>query len=408
MTNVRKLCVAAWMIALSSFTLGCGGPESLDGTPAVPADAGGMASADATAGGGGGAAAGDVKLQIPDRPVAGKIHGQDFQPTKFELSGGQLEFSVGDAFIPDFQFQLMLNTSGGGGLDGQTFEVTDPEQFIKPSVHVRWKSAGSDFGETGFVGKYLMKVEFGQSEKRRLPGGIVFRSLDEGNATELAGRFVVELGPDLTKPPTEEDAPFVFGRVALKGADEFKLSAGFVGGPKEGRVRSNSAGTEFSPGGGGSVTSLTFKPQITSLNSSEKFGLNFRHLVLQPGTYFVYVQWDEAYVDGRWVEVGEAGQVTADLEVDAGRRGNIEVRVADAGAETVVMLTPLGKQQELPPDAARFGLAARLKLMKKPEGGKAEFAGLNAGRYLVQAGKQSVVAEVTAGETAMLELPAAE
>jgi hypothetical protein len=343
----------------------------------------------------------ETSFNIPDTPAGGTIHGIAFKPTTVELDGGSLTFSQGEDFIPDLQMGISLHLQGEESVDGRTFEVTNPEKFIKPHVSLRWKPEGESFPNSGFVEKYVMRIVFGDREQRSIDGKLELRSLDEGDETRLAGTFTAKIAPDLSKPPTELDRPYVFGKLALSGAEKYKLTAGIVGLSQEGKRVGNLAGTTFEAAAGGSVASTTFKPQITAVTGTPE-GLLYRHIVLQPGTYLVYVLHDDKLADWRWLTIEDAeAEVTQGLRVDTSKRGTLAVTsTADEG--TPVALTPLDENGELPEIAAKLDVPSQLKLSAKIEGGKATFTDIAPGRYQLQVGERTTKAEIRAGETTEL------
>src|SRR5438552_3047720 len=88
-------------------------------------------------------------------------------------------------------------------------------------------------------------------------------------------------------PASAADAPAVRGKIVFMGEwQEESFTAGFVGKGRDGKNFSNACGLTFSSvGGGESVTSETFKPQLTSLFNHATNGLGFKHVKLTPGDY---------------------------------------------------------------------------------------------------------------------------
>jgi hypothetical protein len=88
------------------------------------------------------------------------------------------------------------------------------------------------------------------------------------------------------------DTPSVRGKIVIVGEwHDQSLDAGYVGKGKDGKQLANSCGVTFSSlGSGESITSETFKPQLTSILNDAANGLGFKHVKMAPGDYVVYVR----------------------------------------------------------------------------------------------------------------------
>ena len=140
--------------------------------------------------------------------------------------------------------------------------------------------------------------------------------------------------------PNPADAPSVQGKIMIVGDwKEESLTAGFVGKGADGKDHSNSCGLTFSSlGGGESVTSETFKPQLTSIFNHATNGLGFKHVKMAPGDYVVYVHREKVPAAWKKVTVKEGDQLTSDQTIDPAKMGSIVVTLPDEEANAQLSL----------------------------------------------------------------------
>jgi hypothetical protein len=348
------------------------------------------------------------KIVIPNTPVSGKLHGQAFNPDNVKLDNGILTIRRGKDFFADQEVVVMLFLKGVEKPDGKTFEVGMAPEFGSPHVHMRYKEAGQNFptSET-FMDKYAMKLEFGKEADEKLPGKIYLCMPDEAKSF-VAGTFVAEVATDPKLPPRPSDAPYVTGRIALKGKDKEKLrlAAGYVGQTAKGDTQSNIAGTEVVLGDiGGWASSMTFDPRVSTFGYDPKTGCMYKHVKMTPGVYLIYAQAAPAFVDWKWVEVKEKAQMTVDFSIDPADAGKLEVKLPDNSKETQISVIPLDAKGKLPDFKGSWDhIAASLNLNFDVKNGKTVIENLHAGLYRVIAGKASADAQVKAGGTEAVEL----
>ncbi|HEV3261060.1 MAG TPA: hypothetical protein VG013_29685 [Gemmataceae bacterium] len=346
------------------------------------------------------------QMRIPEAQASGTVHGRPFRLDKATLANGVFTLLQGKGFDPDVAVQLFLFLKPGETPEGKTFNIATTTAFGSPHVHLACKEAGKMIPEMEtFMDKYAMKLEFGKASEEHLPGKIYLCLPDDAHSW-VAGTFDTELEADRTKPPTPRQAPWVYGRVTLKGNGKFNIQAGYVGATAKGEVQSNGAGMDVEVGKfGGWVSSTTFAPRISSLNSDEKSGVTFAHVRLEPGWYLVYVRWKERYLDWRWVEVTAKSQTTVDLTVDPGDVGALEVNLPEKVVQRHLLLIPLDAKGNIPdlkvqPDRLSWPVTADVPVKK----GELLLKDLRPGRYRLLAGGVQADVTVKAKQTVKAEL----
>jgi hypothetical protein len=349
------------------------------------------------------------KLVIPNTGLAGKVHGQPFVPDKVKVENGNLTMRRGTDFFADQEVNILLFLKEGEKLDGKTFEVASGSGFGSPHIQLHYKVAGENFPKVDmFMEKYAMKLEFGKESDDKLPGKIYLCTPDEAKSY-VAGTFVAEVMTDPSSPPRPSDAPYVVGTIALKGKDKEKLqiNAGYVGQTVKAETQSNSAGMEVVVGSlGGSVSSMTFQPRITTFGCDPKTGCRYKHVKMTPGLYLAYAQVAPAFLDWKWVAVKDKAQVSVDFSIDLADAGTLEVQLPAQSTATRISLIPLDADGKLPDFKRAWDhIAVDLGLNFEAKKGKTAIEKLRAGSYRVIAGKASADVKVKAGETVTAELP---
>jgi hypothetical protein len=203
-------------------------------------------------------------------------------------------------------------------------------------------------------------------------------------------------------------APSVRGKILLLGEwQQESLAAGFVGKGRDGKNFSNSCGLTFSSSGGGeSITSETFKPQLTSLFNHATNGLGFKHVKMAPGDYVVYVRRGKVPAAWKKVTVKEGDQLTVDLTIDPAKMGSIVVTLPDEEANAKMSL--INSSLYLIPvefDGSEMWVRAAFEAGYVEEGNKTVARkGVPAGKYLALRGKSEAEVEVAAGKESAITL----
>lgn len=349
----------------------------------------------------------DVKeMRFPEAAASGQMVGKPFKPDVAELDNGQLILRQGKDVFEGLEVRVALSFVTKE-FAGKTYQVT-PEQkgFDVPTVTLNGKGTEALKGPPFFSEKYAMRLEFGQEKGGKLPGKI-YLCLPDAGKSYVAGTFAAEIEPDYTKAPQPADAPYVAGKVALKGRPKYDVLVGVAGLTAEGKPFSNAAGTQVAPGVGTWVSSKTFKPQVTTLVNDLTAGCSYRHIKLAPGRYFVYARHGDRFLDGRWVEVKDKAELTLDLSLDPDTAGSLEVTLP-AGAKEDVELIPLDEAGKLPDlKGARTWVAGALKTDVPAKEGKVVLLdGLRPGAYRVSVGTAEKDVTVKTKETAKADLSA--
>jgi hypothetical protein len=342
-------------------------------------------------------------LTAPDTPVAGRIGGQEFRPDKVVFNGKTLTFRQGKEFFADREITVMMLGSGDT-LEGLKLEVAPVQGFgdVAAQVNASWKKTAGDQLPTAEVhlNKFVLKLELGKIEGGKLAGKI-YLCLPDATKSYLAGTFTLNAeGLGTAK---------VHGKITLEGEPQkqYRLSAGYCGRDIAGKDRSGYAGFTVTPDSDGYVES-----DASRLTSSKKDGCSFRHLHVLPGTYLVFVGWDKTYLDWRWVEVKDRGDLTIDLAVDPGKKGDLKVTLPADAKDRRVNLIPLDAEGKLSAKAGpteRFAMQLSvwvngLTAMAPAGQDSVSFTGLKAGRYRVVAGRATADVEVKAKAAATVEL----
>jgi DNA-directed RNA polymerase subunit RPC12/RpoP len=126
---------------------------------------------------------------IPDAPVAGRIHGQDFIIERASYHDGT--FILREGLRGPVEFGMTVNFSGAQAeaLSGKTIKIgasADKAAFV--TLH--WKDNGTAQSQN-FANGYAMRLEFGALANNRLPGKI-YLCLADAEKSYLLGSFTAE------------------------------------------------------------------------------------------------------------------------------------------------------------------------------------------------------------------------
>jgi len=136
---------------------------------------------------------------IPDAPVAGRIHGQDFIIERATYQNGSLILRQGTRGA--VEFGVLINFSGAppDALAGKSINVSADADKAAP-VSLRWKASGGIQKENYDVG-YALRLEFDAISKGKLPGKIYLCTPD-AEKSYLLGKFTAAIVRPKPKPPT--------------------------------------------------------------------------------------------------------------------------------------------------------------------------------------------------------------
>lgn len=136
---------------------------------------------------------------LPDAPVAGRIHGQDFIIERASFRDGTLTLRYGTRGSVDFG--VLVNFSGAQpeSLSGQSINVmADAQQAAL--VQLRWKDADGSAQRAEFPNGYAMRLEFGLLANNHLPGKIYLCTPDP-EKSYLLGSFNADARKPKPKNP---------------------------------------------------------------------------------------------------------------------------------------------------------------------------------------------------------------
>jgi hypothetical protein len=134
---------------------------------------------------------------LPDSPVAGRIHGQDFLIERASFStNGTLTLRAGQKGPLEFGAQINFGGATADALSGKAINVT-PAADQAAAVTLAWKDANG-VQKAEFDTGYAMRLEFGALANNRLPGKI-YLCLPDKEKSYLMGSFRANVSRP--KPP---------------------------------------------------------------------------------------------------------------------------------------------------------------------------------------------------------------
>jgi hypothetical protein len=134
---------------------------------------------------------------IPDAPVAGRIHGEDFIVERAIFQNGTLTFRAGTRGTVEFGVLINFSGAQAESLSGQSIHVaTNADKAA--SVMLRWKD-GDQQRKASYTNGYAMRLEFDQLGGNRLPGKI-YLCLPDDEKSYTAGTFRADVRRPKPKP----------------------------------------------------------------------------------------------------------------------------------------------------------------------------------------------------------------
>lgn len=346
-----------------------------------------------------------AKHVVPASRAAGVLGGKPFVPDRVELEEHRLTFRQGKDFFADLEVALTLDQKAKLG-DG-TKVVVRPSQRWTDGIPSIQSGVRGDKGlpDTKLVNDdYALTLVLGKPENGKTPGSI-YLCLPDSSRSYLAGTFVAERKRGLNEPPGAEDVPFIQCTLSPPLKKDASVSVGYVGRTAAGETIADGCGGTAAGGGGGAVRSGSFAPRAATLRF-EKFTPHFDFTRLPPGRYLVYARVKDGPLAWAWAEVAAGGQVTTDLKLDGAGLGTVEVKVPPKTQS--VRLIPADLGVPAPDEKFLDRLEFSLDLDGEAKDGVATVRNVPAGRYQVRAGDLRTGVQVTAGQTAKIELKAAK
>lgn len=334
-----------------------------------------------------------------DSELAGMIRGKIYRPNLVLLDGNLMRFCKGSEFGPEQEIRFDLPVPEGERLGGREWKMGG--QFNEPSLSLFSRVDGLPEAALIHGPQYELRIQFTAQTANSVEGvvDIKFKFLEK---TFLKGPFKAVYRKSATAPLDESDAPFVHGKIQLKGNDKnWDIAVGFVGIGTDGKPHSNSAGFPLVVGQGASMTNSLHAPQVTSLTNHITAGLIYRHLKIPPGNYLVFVRNGEAMFDWQRVTLQEHSQSKIDLKIDLAAAGEVKFTLPKVNQPQVMTMTPTGVDiPDLGPDGHLFFAVAR----PKPDDTSATVS-VPAGKYRATYGNAEAMVEVVAGKTIDVSLP---
>jgi len=139
--------------------------------------------------------------EIPDDPVAGRIHGQDFIVEQATFRNGSLTLRQGAHGSTEFGAIINFSGAQADELSGKTINVmTNAEKAAR--ISLRWKDDSGTVQKPNYEAGYAMRLEFGTLANNRLQGKI-YLCLPDEEKSYLLGSF----NADARKPKPKPNAP---------------------------------------------------------------------------------------------------------------------------------------------------------------------------------------------------------
>jgi hypothetical protein len=136
---------------------------------------------------------------IPDSPVAGRIHGQDFIVERATFQNGSLMLRNGTRGPVEFAAFINFSGAPAEALAGQTINVTTNADRAA-RVSLRWKDGSGTVQRVNYNDSYALRLEFGALANNRLPGKIYLCAPD-GEKSYLLGSFNADARKPKPKAP---------------------------------------------------------------------------------------------------------------------------------------------------------------------------------------------------------------
>jgi hypothetical protein len=132
---------------------------------------------------------------LPETPVAGRIHGQDFLLDRAAFQNGALTLRAGSRTT--LEFGVVVNFTGlqAEALSGRNINITTNTDKAA-RVTLRWKDSAVQ--KADYAGGYAMRLEFGLLSRNRLPGKI-YACFPDNEKSYLMGSFSANVSKP--KPP---------------------------------------------------------------------------------------------------------------------------------------------------------------------------------------------------------------
>lgn len=390
---VRRAILIPFLLALGCQDRKPDGLPATGGTPAVSEATSTAATATAAA------------PVVEATPLEGTLDGKPFRPQTVSMDGSRdgpfviFRQTVGSA---ESTIQFLLPVPEGEKLEGREWTFGGQETHpVLTLTRPDQKDPTNVFGPD-----YALTVRVTRQMRDSVEGAIDL-TVRKPAGTSLTGSFKATYRKSPTAPLGPDDAPYVQGKIVVKGAKKTeKLGAGFVGVGGDGKPYSNEAGFPVDIGqvGFAPVPGRELPDQVSWLASTED-AITYRHLNVPPGDYLVYVRRDTVMSAWKRVKLAAGDQHTVDLTIDPAASGEVVVTLPDSDAkgpaETSLALVPAGA--DLP--ALGLGSEHYFNVATVKTGEKTvKVSGIPAGKYRAVRGADEGDVEVLAGKSVSVTL----
>jgi DNA-directed RNA polymerase subunit RPC12/RpoP len=136
---------------------------------------------------------------IPDTPVAGRIHGQNFIIERANFQNGTLTLRAGTRGTTEFGVTVNFQGAQAEALAGKNLNIlADTNKSAR--VTLRWKDADGTVQKASYDDSYALRLEFGELANNRLPGEIYLCTPD-AEKSYLLGSFNADARKPKPKAP---------------------------------------------------------------------------------------------------------------------------------------------------------------------------------------------------------------
>jgi hypothetical protein len=330
-------------------------------------------------------------------PAEGTIAGKPFHPDAVTLTGNVLNFRAGKG--PDLDLQLQIPVPEGEKLEGREWTLGGKPDGEPVGIREKGKQ------EPTYVWDYTATLRISK-HTRDSAEGFIDLTVKNPPGTALRGHFTAAYRKTPGAPLDADDAPYVQGKIVLKGAKKTeKLAAGLVGKRDDGIPYSNEAGFPVNIGEPSYSTIAGLVPtQLSTLASSEA-GLAYRHTRVPPGDYLVYVRRDGLMAAWKRTKLKAGDQQTIDLTIDPAATGEVVVTLpagpaAAASASSLALVPVAADLPELGLGSEQYFNVATVKAGEK----RVIVSGIPAGKYRAVRGTDEAVVDVVAGASTPVTL----
>jgi hypothetical protein len=123
------------------------------------------------------------KMHVPNQPLAGRVFGVDFKPTRIQYQATGLDIGSGVDRI-----HIFLNARPGKRI--YEYPAQDPAFDGRPHIHVHIHSTNPP-GVNGYTSGYAMRLEFGEEKDGKTPCKL-YLCLPDDHRSYIAGTFTLD------------------------------------------------------------------------------------------------------------------------------------------------------------------------------------------------------------------------